>query len=302
MGKKRAPSEKQIAYGLRRAAKSKAERFLNGKWLCRSCNHYKDASHFREGKRLGGNPPSYCRKCDNQRSIESAKRRRNRDAKKNAALKEERRKKRRENRLSELLFCKRCASTKPRSEWPIERGTDKGGFIGKTRKYCCSPKKRTREEVESDIKSGTKQCGSCGERKPFMSFSPHKLAQDGRQGTCRACRSAKTHSGEWHGNVRRQAIIDERSDGSITTDLIKQMFSIKTCPCCDGYMERDDKVLDHIIPLKLGGKHSASNVMVLCRYCNSGKSAHHPSRWLQLLKPEAAARMKKHYDKMGLNF
>ncbi|NBX50667.1 HNH endonuclease [bacterium] len=138
--------------------------------------------------------------------------------------------------------------------------------------------------------------------KPFSDFSPHSIAKDGRQKTCKPCRSAKVHSGEWSGNRRREAKIRERSDGSITSDLIKSIFSVQICPCCDGFMERDDKVLDHIIPLKLGGLHSADNVTVMCRTCNGEKSAYHPSRWLLLLREDAADRMREHYAKIGLNF
>jgi len=67
-------------------------------------------------------------------------------------------------------------------------------------------------------------------------------------------------------------------------------------------MKREDKVLDHIVPLKLGGLHSSNNVTVMCWSCNAAKAAHHPARWLLLLKPEAAARMRAHYSKMGLTF
>lgn len=201
-----------------------------------------------------------------------------------------------------LKTCQRCGETKPKSEWPLEGQSDVCLKTNKTTKYCCSTKIRSRRDIEADIKSQSKVCSACGIRKSFNDFSPNKAAKDGTQTTCKPCRSAKVHSGEWNGNLRRQATIDERSDGTVTSDLMRERFSVTVCPCCDGYMERDDKVLDHIVPLKLGGTHSASNVTVMCWSCNAAKAAHHPSRWLQLLKPEAVARMRDHYGKMGLTF
>lgn len=201
-----------------------------------------------------------------------------------------------------ILTCERCGSSKPKSEWPLVGYSDWCVKTNKHTKYCCSTKVRSHEQVQHDISTQSKDCTSCGERKPFSSFSPNNAAKDGRQTTCKSCRSAKVHSGQWHGNTRRQAQIDERSDGTITPELVMDIFSIKNCPCCDGYMERDDKVMDHIIPLKLDGLHSASNVMVLCWSCNAGKAARHPKEWLNMLRDDAAQRMRKAYAEMGLNF
>lgn len=265
-------------------------RFRDGLWLCTKCKQEKAAAAF---PKSGEKPNSNCRQCLNGMN------------KRNSAVKrpilaaeaEKRKAERMAKRQAELLTCKKCGETKPRSEWPLE-----GGQGMKILKYCCSTKVRSHAEVAHDISTQTKECSSCKLRKSFSDFSPHKQGIDGRQKTCKPCRSAKVHSGEWNGNKRRQAVIDERSDGSITSDLINKLFSIKVCPCCDGWMERDDKVLDHIVPLKLGGGHTASNVMVLCWTCNSGKHAHHPSKWLHMLKPEAAERMRIYYNGIGLNF
>lgn len=201
-----------------------------------------------------------------------------------------------------VLTCEKCGNSKPRSQWPLEGHSNQCVRSNKVTKYCCSTKIRSRADIAADIAAQSKVCSACGIRKSFNDFSPNNAAKDGRQTTCRPCRSAKVHSGEWNGNLRRQSIIDARSDGTITTELMKKLFSARVCPCCDGYMGRDDKVLDHIVPLKLGGLHSANNVTVMCWSCNAGKAAHHPARWLVLLNDEASARMRIHYAEMGLNF
>lgn len=266
-----------------------SRRFRDGLWLCTKCKQNKDASAF---PKCGEMPSSNCRKCLGEMN------------KRNAAIKrptlaaeaEKRKAERMAARQSELLKCEKCGESKPRSEWPKENVSKK------VLTYCCSTKVRSHADIAYDLAAQTKECSSCGLRKGFSDFSPNKGSKDGRQKTCKPCRSAKVHSGEWNGNKRRQVIIDERSDGSITTELMNKMFSIEICPCCDGWMERDDKVLDHIIPLKLGGGHTATNVMVLCWSCNSAKHAHHPSKWLHMLKPEAAERMRVYYNGIGLNF
>jgi hypothetical protein len=211
---------------------------------------------------------------------------------------------RRARLLAELKTCERCGETKPRGEWPIERGTQEGGYPGKTRKYCCSPSKRSDAEVKEDIRLGSKVCSSCGERKPFELFSPNRNAEDGRQTTCKKCRRAKVGSGYWAGGRNgRKEIIAARSDGSLTPQVVGDMFSkAKRCPCCTGTMTRDDKVMDHIMPLKLGGEHSEKNTMVLCRSCNAIKAAKHPSDWLLMLNDDVAARMRAIYKEKGLDF
>lgn len=298
MGKKYAPSAKQVAYGHRIREAAKARRCIDGAWLCTRCGKHKPLSEYRTIKRLPDSVPSNCIDCSREMNRDYSRRIHAARAGEVARRKVERM----ARRQSELLECSRCGQSKPRGEWPVERGSEVGGFRGKLTKYCCSQPKRTDQEVKDDIASQSKVCSSCNIRKPFNDFSPNKGSQDGRQKTCKPCRSAKVHSGEWSGNSRRQATINERSDGTITTELMKQLFSTEICPCCDGYMERDDKVLDHIVPIKLGGMHSANNVTVMCWSCNAGKAARHPSRWLQLLNDEASARMRAHYSKMGLNF
>jgi 5-methylcytosine-specific restriction endonuclease McrA len=272
-------------------AKSSAvsRRFRDGLWLCTNCKQSKEPSAFVKRTET---PDSHCRQCMGYANKRLADRKRPALAAEAAKRKAQRM----EARQSQLLKCEKCGESKSRSDWPREN------VANKLLKYCCSTRLRSQEDVASDIAKQTKECSSCKLRKPFIDFSPNKRMKDGRQKTCKPCRSAKVHSGEWNGNRRRQSIINDRSDGSITTELMSKMFSIEVCPCCDGWMERDDKVLDHIVPLKLGGGHTAQNVMVLCWSCNSAKHAHHPYKWLRMLKPEAADRMRVYYSGMGLNF
>lgn len=270
----------------------------DGLWRCTKCKVPKPKDEFPPNRKMPEYPNSNCFECHRSASSNYYKRVMAETAADRRKASEENRRKRKERYDSKLITCDKCGETKPRGQWPREGGKPNGHL----RKYCCSPSKRTKKQIALDIERQAKVCTSCHMLKPFSDFSPHSIAKDGRQKTCKPCRSAKVHSGEWSGNRRREAKIRERSDGSITSDLIKSIFSVQICPCCDGFMERDDKVLDHIIPLKLGGLHSADNVTVMCRTCNGEKSAYHPSRWLLLLREDAADRMREHYAKIGLNF
>ncbi len=268
----------------------------SGNWLCTKCKKYKPASEYPNRTTKYGAPVSNCLDCGRATNLALRKRVAEETRGEREAQKLARKAEREKQKAVRTRHCSKCGQDRPMGDWPREGGSNK------LLKYCCSPKNRSWADVANDIALGSKVCKACDERKPFEAFSPHRDRRDGRQTVCRQCRSAKVHSGEWNGNLRRQALIDQRSDGSLTVDVLRQKYSTEVCPCCDGYMKREDKVLDHIVPLKLGGLHSSNNVTVMCWSCNAAKAAHHPARWLLLLKPEAAARMRAHYSKMGLTF
>lgn len=52
------------------------------------------------------------------------------------------------------------------------------------------------------------------------------------------------------------------------------------CACCHDSIESGYHI-DHIMPLALGGEHSAENIQLLCRTCNLTKSAKHPVDFMQ---------------------
>jgi len=63
------------------------------------------------------------------------------------------------------------------------------------------------------------------------------------------------------------------------TDIFERdKWRCRLCRCktprdLQGTMEPNAPVLDHVIPLKLGGPHTKANTQCLCRHCNSAKSA-----------------------------
>ena len=75
--------------------------------------------------------------------------------------------------------------------------------------------------------------------------------------------------------ITKQNIKEKITD--ITVDfLIKLEKQTETCPLCGKILletsipyHPDQKQLDHIIPLSIGGKHIKDNVRIICGSCNN---------------------------------
>lgn len=62
-------------------------------------------------------------------------------------------------------------------------------------------------------------------------------------------------------------------DGTVTKQLLSEMLndyaaSGNVCPLCNRITT---PTIDHIIPTSKGGQHTASNIRLICRSCNSSK-------------------------------
>lgn len=89
-------------------------------------------------------------------------------------------------------------------------------------------------------------------------------------------REQKRTSGKRWGNRA-----DGRDDGTLTREVVRRLFArAKQCPYCWHPMTSKDKSLDHMEPLSRGGWHSATNVLVCCRRCNSRKHDTPYAEWL----------------------
>lgn len=170
---------------------------------------------------------------------------------------------------SQLLKCKRCGRLTKRSDWPRE---PIGHHMNKT--CCVSRLKNQNDELARDSQ---KICFKCETVKDLSDFSyndnrscHHPFCKD-----CVKSSAALVASRE----SRKQKMLDA-DDGSLTKKTIGELFgSTKNCPCCGRIMQRNDKHMDHINPLALGGAHSITNVMVLCRECNTRKHAKSFDDW-----------------------
>lgn len=85
------------------------------------------------------------------------------------------------------------------------------------------------------------------------------------------------------------------AEGSHTLEEINHLLEVQDnkCACCNVNLTKDNKHLDHIYPLALGGTNYIWNLQWLCQFCNSSKSATHPDEWEIYSKSEHFQQMLK---------
>lgn len=145
------------------------------------------------------------------------------------------------------------------------------------------PRKFVWGEVIRRIKSiGWSFCYDCKEFKPTLDdFYVNKNGSTG--GSCNSCRKHR-RTARRASRKSRQELINVNSDSTLDAKSIIRLFSsFVHCPVCGVYMKRNDKTLDHIVPLSKGGMHSIYNSIIVCRSCNSSKGAKELEDWLHEL-------------------
>lgn len=175
--------------------------------------------------------------------------------------------------------CNRCGSYKLRDQFHSGKGYSDG--LKPICKACHSeiynPRKRAEYAVGQAVRHATKPsrtCSRCRIKKPRVCFAgEHRycLECDAVVRQWRIERRDRIMS-DGNSRARRTVLLRERADGSLTIEVLKQLFAdAKDCPYCGVTMKSREKTLDHINPISRGGVHSLSNVVVCCRRCNSLK-------------------------------
>jgi 5-methylcytosine-specific restriction endonuclease McrA len=94
--------------------------------------------------------------------------------------------------------------------------------------------------------------------------------------------------------LSRKAQITVLDDGTVTAALYEEH---RACPYCDARLAPSNRVLDHMDPLSKGGAHSAANVLVCCKSCNTRKAAKTFVVWLGQLEARHAAKARRIYER-----
>lgn len=150
----------------------------------------------------------------------------------------------------------------------------------------------------------TKSCTRCHEIKPLEAFPKAKNRVLGRDSACKACKYAQQKNwarvnrnrlaGQRRGRYRNSPNAREQSrirrshrraamravDSDFTAEqwrAIKAAYQHR-CAYCG---ERRPLTIEHVVPISLGGPHTASNIIPACLSCNSSKGARPPQTTFQ---------------------
>ncbi|MDB5392147.1 MAG: hypothetical protein JWM11_7793 [Planctomycetaceae bacterium] len=77
---------------------------------------------------------------------------------------------------------------------------------------------------------------------------------------------------------------------------------MNTSDSCYYCSSQDDLTLDHLIPQFSGGKHSADNLVVPCRSCNSSKNRHDFLEWMAKKGIFPTLGLLRRYLKLAINY
>lgn len=73
-----------------------------------------------------------------------------------------------------------------------------------------------------------------------------------------------------------------KTDQKITKEQIYALLNNQKNKCATCFCVLKKYEIDHILPVKLGGKHEIVNLQILCPKCNRSKGALHPAEWANL--------------------
>lgn len=228
---------------------------------CTTCKEFKPLECFYLNKRNGAYA-SYCKSCLSEKHKESYIK--HRVHKERVCMGCHKSKTIKQNFSSKAKFCRECVSKNKHIEYLKE---------------ICQKKIYT-----DDIEFIT--CTKCGKTKGKDSFDFIKKMK--RRATCKECRFPqrrkarkryiKKHKDEEAFKLKRRVNRSKRralkrtvADGTVTAKFLRGLEEItKKCPMCDKRL--NEYHIDHVIPLSKGGRHTSSNLQLLCPRCNIEKS------------------------------
>ena len=129
--------------------------------------------------------------------------------------------------------------------------------------------------------SEVKPCCRCREVKPLEQFPKDRRKKDGRSSRCKECAKVP-RTPERHRELMERSVRSSSARLGVGTEIcdvaVRDVRRLLSQPCrmC-GY--RRGIVLDHVIPLVRGGRHSVGNLQPLCHGCNASKGGRLMIEW-----------------------
>lgn len=241
--------------------------------FCRHCEGWKPSDRFHISK---GKFSSMCKDCHSARYGKSSGYK-----SPSAKARQEKSRQRKQQWLSELQTCTICGDTKPRKQFYSEK---RKRYLP----YCCSTR-RSWDEIERDISEQMKTCFECGLRLSFDEFPNGGTGRDGKKPYCKCCEAARMKV--YSDKPERMELIQKTDDGTLSVKVLSAMLrETDHCSHCGAKMNtsypvtRQNKTIDHDIPLSRGGKHSIDNISILCFGCNSSKQDRTMAEFAKVVK------------------
>lgn len=174
-------------------------------------------------------------------------------------------------------------------------------------KYCyvCKQVKRSAGNTSTTClyceAVGVKYCASCNTTKPLEQFEQRRTKVGS---TCKACKNAKQNkryktdesfkqgmlqSARQYSNNRYATDEDFRASEQVRKQLRRALGSLTTKEwqnICERYNyscaycgEQTNLTIEHIVPILMGGKTNAANIVPACQSCNSSKQSSDLVEW-----------------------
>lgn len=241
--------------------------------FCKHCEKWKPSTGFHMSN---GKFKSMCKSCHSERYSKAAG-----YQSPSAKAKQEQARKQKSQWLNEPQTCTNCGETKPRKEFYSEKQK-------RYLPYCCSTR-RSWDEIERDISEQMKTCFECGLRLSFDEFPNGGTGRDGKKPYCKCCEAARLKV--YSDKPDRMDLIKQTDDGTLSIKVLSAMLRETThCSHCGTEMTtsypvtRQNKTIDHDVPLSRGGKHSIDNISILCLGCNSSKQTRTMAEFAKVVK------------------
>jgi 5-methylcytosine-specific restriction endonuclease McrA len=263
---------------------------------CPSCKLTKVADAFYQSQNTATGLSGWCRDCSKKKAMlrynseQAARKREHR-----RLVRSQRRALERE-RLRETLThkkCNKCLNQKPVDSFSKSSKALDG--LQSTCKRCQSEyakrTKKNKPKNDPDPHLTHKRCTRCAEKQPISQFALNKTSPDGYQYACRGCQRAYDQANYWKAakdstpipcatelsivamrrklmELERRSILAALGTFEIT---LRDMRRLGSSPCAHCGATSGLQI-DHIIPVKRGGRHSIGNLQSLCKSCNASKN------------------------------
>lgn len=213
------------------------------------------------------------------------------------------------------VICSCCNVPKDREQFQQRRGGGCGSWCrqcragGEARRRVA---KGIKPKTFTQVSANSKTCGVCKLDKPLDDFSPAARGSGGRSYRCKVCANASRRTPDMRAyqsaqtaayrarnratylaahrlrQFRRTCGIKAVLDGSVTRKLLEALYATPVCAYCEKPVKIKDRTIDHVVSLRKGGSHSASNLVMACKSCNSSKQDMAPEEFIKRIKTHAS--------------